>query len=178
MNEKLDQTPGFIGYEYTEVTTQRKLESVYADSYPSFGWELEGSSTPPQGHTFVALRFKRDRKIRNKMELSRLQRQFDSGVDEIKALERAKVFQAAAVAYLVGVIGTAFMAGSVFCFIAGHMLPSVILAIPGFLGWVAPYLLYRTISRRKTEEVTPMIDQKYDEIYTVCEKASHLLQTA
>lgn len=178
MSETTVRTPGFIGYEYTEVTTQRKLESIYADSYPSFGWELEGSSTPPQGNTFIALRFKRDRKIRNKMELTRLQRQFDSGVDEIKALERAKVFRAAAVAYLVGVIGTAFMAGSVFCFLASHILPSVILAIPGFLGWVAPYLLYRTINKRKSAEVTPLIDQKYDEIYAVCEKASHLLQTA
>ncbi|MDE6259470.1 MAG: hypothetical protein K2M42_01205 [Oscillospiraceae bacterium] len=178
MSETIERTPGFTAYEYTEVTTQRRLESVYTDSYPSFGWQLEGSSTPPQGSTFVVLRFKRNRKLRNKLELSRLQRQFDIGVDKIKSLERSKVFQAAAVAYLVGVIGTAFMAGSVFCFLAGHILPSVTLAIPGFLGWIAPYLLYRTICKRKSVEVTPMIDQKYDEIYAVCEKASHLVQTA
>lgn len=178
MDETLEQKKGFIGYEYTEVTTQRKLESVYADSYPGFGWELEGTATPPQGDTFVTLRFKRDRKIRNKLELSRLQRQFDTSVDEIKSLERAKVFKAAAVAYLIGVIGTALMAGSVFCFIAGHTLPSILLAIPGILGWVTPYLFYRAISRKKSAEVTPMIDQKYDEIYAVCEKASQLIQTA
>ena len=177
MNEILEQRPGFTAYEYTEVTIQRKLESVYTDSYPNFGWQLEGSSTPLQGNTLVALRFKRNRKLRNKLELSRLQRQFDSGLHEIKSLERSRVFLAAAVAYLVGVIGTAFIAGSVFCFLAGHTLPSVILAIPGFMGWVAPYLLYRSISKRKSEEVTPLIDQKYDEIYAVCEKASHLVQT-
>lgn len=145
---------------------------------PSYGWEPEGTSTPPQGNTFVALRFKRDRKIRNKMELTRLQRQFDSGVDEIKALERRKVFQAAAIAFAVGLVGTVFIALSVFCFIAGNTAPSVILAILGFLGWVAPYLLYRFISTRKSAEVTPLIDQKYDEIYAVCENASQLLQTA
>lgn len=178
MDETTERTSGFIGYEYTEVTTQRKLESVYTDSYPSFGWELEGTSTPPQGGTFVALRFKRDRKLRNKLELTRLQRQFDTGLDEIKALERDKVFKAAAMAYLVGAIGTAFLAGSVFCWLGSLVLPSVILAIPGFTGWVAPYLLYRAISIRKTAEVTPMIGQKYDEIYAVCEKASHLLRTA
>ena len=88
------------------------------------------------------------------------------------------MFLAAAVAYLVGVIGTAFMAGSVFCFLADLVLPSVILAVPGFLGWIAPYLLYRTICKRKAAELTPMIDQKYDEIYAVCEMASHLVQTA
>lgn len=178
MSETTVRTLGFSGYEYTEIMTQRKLESVYADSYPSFGWELEGRSTPPQGNTFVALRFKRNRKIRNKLELSRLQRQFDSGVDEIKALERAKVFKAAVTAYLIGLIGTTFMAGSVFCFIADHTLPSMVLGLIGLLGWIAPYLIYRAISRRKIAEITPMIDQKYDEIYTVCEKASQLLQTA
>lgn len=81
-------------------------------------------------------------------------------------------------AYLVGVIGTAFMAGPVFCFLAGRVLPSLILAVPGFLGWVAPYPLYCTISKRKSAEITPMIDQKYDEIYAVCEKATQLAQTA
>ena len=169
---------GFVGYEYAEITTQRRLESVYADSYPSFGWELEGTDTPPQGNGFIALRFKRDRKIRNKLELTRLQRQFDSGVDEIKALERSKVFQAAAIAFAVGLAGTVFMALSVFCFLTGNTVPSVILAIPGFLGWVVPYLLYRSISARKSAEITPLIDQKYDEIYAVCEKASQLIQTA
>ena len=110
----------------------------------------KGSRTPPQGNSFVDLRLKRNRKIRNKLELSRLQRQFDFGLDKIKSLKRAKVFRAAAVAYLVGVIGTAFMAGSVFCLLASQILPSVILAIPGFLGWIAPYLLYGTISKRRS----------------------------
>lgn len=89
MNETLEQRLGFTGYEYTEVTTQRKLESVYTDSYPSFGWQLERSNTPPQGNNFVALRFKRDRKLRNKPGPPRLQRQFDAGLDEIKILGRS-----------------------------------------------------------------------------------------
>lgn len=31
----------FIGYEYYEVAVKQSMESVYADSYGNFGWELE-----------------------------------------------------------------------------------------------------------------------------------------
>lgn len=175
MNDTTKNENNFIGYEYKEITVKRSLESVYVDSYPSFGWELEGSSTPPQGFTFISLKFKRNRKLRNKAELSRLQRQFEAGVSEIGTLERTKVLKASAAAYIVGVIGTAFMAGSVFAVTAGNIPLCIILSIPAFAGWVLPYLLFRNISSRKSAEITPLIEKKYDEIYEVCEKASTLL---
>lgn len=111
----------FIGFEYKEFTVKRSVESIYLDNYPCFGWELEGASKPPQGSSFVALKFKRDRKHPNKAELSRLQRQFEIHVSEIISLERSKVLKAATIAYLVGVIGTAFMAGSVFAVTADNV---------------------------------------------------------
>lgn len=175
MSETLKNDNSFVGYEYKELTVKRSMESVYSDSYPSFGWELEGSSVPPQGSTFISLKFKRNRKLRNKAEISRLQRQFEAGVAEIESLEFSKITKASGVAYGVGLVGTAFMAGSVFAVTAGNIPLCVILAIPGFIGWVAPYLLFRKISSRKSAEVTPLIDKKYDEIYEVCEKASSLL---
>lgn len=50
----------------------------------------------------------------------------------------------------------------------------LVFAIPSFLGWILPYLCYRTINKKKTEEVMPLIDLKYDEMYTICDKASGL----
>ena len=70
------------------------------------------------------------------------------------------------------------MAGSVFAVTSGLIIVCVLLAIPAFLGWIAPYFLYRSIVRAKTKEITPLIDQKYEEIYTVCEKANALLNHA
>lgn len=175
MSEITKNGNGFVGYEYKDVTVKRSMESVYADSYANFGWTLEGTSTPIHGVGSVTMKFKRDRKIRNKAEISRLQRQFDSCVGEIEALELSKVIGASAVAYIIGIIGTAFMAGSVFAYI-GNMLPlSVILAVPGFIGWIIPYFCYSGLHKKKTDKVAPMIDQKYDEIYEVCEKAEGLL---
>ena len=175
MNETSKNENNFIGYEYKELTVKRSMESVYLDSYRSFGWELESTHVPPQGSTYSLLKFKRNRRLRNKAEISRLQRQFDAGVAEIQSLEFSKVARAATVAYAVGLVGTAFMAGSAFAVTAGNIPLCIILAIPAFIGWVAPYLLFRRISSLKSAEVTPLIDKKYDEIYEVCEKAGNLL---
>ena len=177
MSEVTRKEGNYVGYEYKDVTVNRDMESVYADSYTNFGWELEGTSTPLGSVNSVTMKFKRDRKLRNKAELTRLQRQFDSCASEIVALERSKTVGASTVAYIIGVIGTAFMAGSVFAVTATNAnIPlCIILAIPGFIGWILPYLCFRRISKNKTEKVIPLIDGKYDEIYEVCEKANLLL---
>ncbi|MDF2985976.1 MAG: hypothetical protein K0R50_1486 [Eubacterium sp.] len=166
----------FVGYEYKDITVKRNMEAVHADGYINFGWTLEGTSTPIQSVGSVTMKFKRDRRLHNKAELSRLQRQFDSCVAEIQRLEFSKSLRASAAAYVIGVIGTAFMAGSVFSYLAGMLPLSVILAIPGFAGWGLPYLCYSFIRARKTEEVVPLIDSRYDEIYEICEKANRLLK--
>lgn len=169
------QKKDFMGYEYRNITVKKTMQAVYADSFGNFGWIAEGIEDTVGKVDSVVMKFKRDRKIRNKSELTRLQRQFEACTVEIVSLERSKVTKAAGIAYAVGVIGCAFMAGSVFAVTAGNIPLCVILAVPGFLGWIAPYLLFRSISAKKTEAVTPLIDQKYDELYSVCEKANALL---
>lgn len=165
----------FVGYEYQEVSVKNGMSSVYADGYENFVWKLENSNFASGKPDSVVMKFKRDRKIRNKPQLTRLQRQFDAIASEIVSLESSKRVKASIVAYAVGIIGTAFMAGSVFSVTAGLVIPCIILAIPAFFGWILPYFLYRSIEKKKTAAVTPLIDSKYDELYTVCEKASSLL---
>ncbi|MBY9079347.1 hypothetical protein KIH86_18840 [Paenibacillus sp. HN-1] len=175
MSEIIKNEHQFVGYEYKDITVKSSMESVYTDGYPHFGWMLEGTSTPSHPIGSVTLKFKRDRKIRNKAELTRLERQFGACVSEIETLERSKVIGASAIAYVIGLIGTAFMAGSVFAYLDDMLTLSIILAIPGFIGWIIPYLSYRSIHNKKTAKLTPLIDQKYDEIYKVCEKGNELL---
>jgi hypothetical protein len=121
------------------------------------------------------MKFKRDRKIHNKAELTRLQRQFESCASEIERLEASKSIGASVFAYSTGIVGTAFIAGSVFSYLAGMVPLMIVLAVPGFIGWIVPYFGYLRIQKKKIEQVTPLIDQKYDEIYDVCEKANGLL---
>lgn len=111
----------FIGYEYRDITVKKTMQSVYADSFVNFGWVAEGIGEAVGKVDSVVIKFKRDRKIRNKSELTRLQRQFEACAAEIVSLEKSKVTRAVAIAYVVGVIGCAFMAGSVFAVTAGNI---------------------------------------------------------
>ena len=76
MNGVTKNSDNFIGYEYKEIIITCDKEGMYADGYPSFGWKLDGITPSVIGLSTVNLKFKRDRKIKNKAELSRLQRQF------------------------------------------------------------------------------------------------------
>lgn len=71
--ERKKENP-FVGYEYKEVAVPGEQASMYLDCYENFGWEPDGSMAPVRGPGPVRLRLKRDRKIMNKMELTRLQR--------------------------------------------------------------------------------------------------------
>lgn len=176
MNEVTRNSENFVGYEYKEIATTREMEGVYTDGYLSFGWKLDGITPSAIGFSTVDLKFKRDRKIRNKAELSRLQRQFDAGIAEIGRLERSKTSSAFITAMTVGLIGTAFLAGATFAFIYAEMIwLMIILAIPGFIGWALPYMLYKKTIAKKTSAVVPLIEQQYDAIYEVCEKGHALL---
>ena len=55
------------------------------------------------------------------------------------------------------------------------ILNDIVLAIPAFLGWIAPYFLYRKMAEKQTEKLVPLIEAKYDEIYEICEKGNKLL---
>ncbi|MGM9614457.1 MAG: hypothetical protein ACI3W7_02860 [Oscillospiraceae bacterium] len=170
-----EETP-FVGYEYKELTVPGEQASMHIDCYECFGWELdENIAAVHGGHTTI--RMKRNRKIMNKAELTRLQRHFEACVWEINELERAKTSAATVWALVIGMIGTAFMAGSVFAVTHNPplILLCIVLAVPAFLGWIAPYFVYRRVVELRTKKLQPVIEAKQDEIYEICEKGHSLL---
>lgn len=184
MEENGTKQKEFVGYEYKEVIADKSRVSLLVDGYENFGWEVDGNISEfyeecknPQKQNKVILRLKRNRKIINKMELTRLQRNFESCVREIEMLEKSKTSSATMYALILGILGTAFMAGSTFAVTAQspHIILCILLAIPGFLGWILPYFVYRRVIGKQTEKVTPLIEDKYDEIYEICKKGNRLL---
>lgn len=167
----------FIGYEYKEITVSSEQASMYMDCYETFGWELDENIVTTKGPHTMTIRMKRNRKIMNKMELTRLQRHFEACAQEIDELERNKTSGATIWALMIGIIGTAFMAGSVFA--VTHQPPiywlCILLAVPAFAGWIAPYFVYRHLVQLKTKKLQPLIESKQEEIYEVCEKGHSLL---
>lgn len=184
MEENGTKQKEFVGYEYKEVIADKSRASLLVDGYENFGWEVDGNISEfyeecknPQKQNKVILRLKRNRKIINKMELTRLQRNFESCVREIEMLEKSKTSSATMYALILGILGTAFIAGSTFAVTAQppHIILCILLAIPGFLGWILPYFVYRRVLGKQTEKVTPLIEDKYDEIYEICKKGNRLL---
>ena len=187
--ERRQESAGYVGYEYREISVPRKYASLCLDSYPCFGWEEDpnqgrpgrrrGPEIPaaPGPKEMETLCFRRARSISGKAELTRLQRNFDSCIAELRALERSKTTRAAAAALTAGVLGTAFMAGSTFAAVSTPPVVwlTILLAIPGFLGWILPYFLYRAMVRWKAAQIEPLMEQKYDEINEICERGSRLL---
>lgn len=167
----------FVGYEYKDIDVDSKKSSLYMDGFQNFGWELDENQPPRTETGTVRIRLKRDRKVMNKTELTRLQRNFEDCMDQIEKLERSRYLQANIAAITAGVAGTVFMAGSTFAIVAEPPILwlCILLAVPGFAGWAAPYFVYRIMLRKRTKIVNPLIEDKYDEIYEICEKGNHLL---
>ena len=78
---------------------------------------------------------------------------------------------------VIGLVGTAFMAGSVFAVTATPPVIwlCILLAVPAFTLWALAPILYPRMVAKRTKTVNELIEQKYDEIYLICEKGSKLL---
>ena len=177
MGEVLKGSGSFVGYEYKELSAESDKASMLLDGYLNFGWTADENLQPSRSLGKVTVKLKRDRKILNKAELTRLQRHFEACINEIDEMEASKTQSATIWALVIGIIGTAFMAGSVFAVTATppRILLCIILAVPGFIGWALPYFVYRKRVQQRAEKMLPLIEQKYDEIYEICEKGSKLL---
>lgn len=175
MNQESEKT--YTGFEYKEISVADKDASLYLDCYENFGWRQDTNCPTDRGGKTVTIHLKRNRRIINKMELTRLQRNFEACMQQIQQMERSKSQTATAWAMIVGIMGTAFMAGAVFA-VTGEpprYLLMVLLAIPAFAGWIFPVFIYRCKIKKQSRKIQPLIEAKYEEIYQLCEKGNSLL---
>lgn len=182
--ENQEKKKPYVAYEYKEIVANKERAGFLLDSYENFGWEInerltEGVTSGADSFqkSVVILHLKRNRKIVNKMELTRLQRNFEACVREIDLLERSKSSKATMYALLIGIMGTVFMASSVFAVTAPvpNIPLCIILAIPALAGWILPYFVFRKIIGENTEKANELIERKYDEICEICEKGHRLI---
>ena len=168
MNEANNRDSEFLGYEYKELSVEQSRVSMYLDGYKNFGWIADDNFDLPKAGSMVTLHLKRNRKIMNKMELTRLQRNFEACMNEIETLERSKTANARI---------ASLTAGATFAAVASPPIIwlCILLAVPGFSGWIAPYFLYKKLVQKRTAKVVPLIEAIYDEIYDLCLKGSALL---
>lgn len=165
----------FVAYEYTTVRVPRDLESVYRDSYRNFGWVVEGYDGGLPHTSTVAIKLKRNRRIKNRAMVLELQRTGENALTAIATLTRSITTTAVTAALSVGIVGSAFLAGSVFAIEADLWPLSIALGVVGLIGWLAGYLTHGRVKANRSAKVNPLIDQQYEIVYTAGEQASHLL---
>lgn len=183
MSEFIKKSDTFVGYDYKEVIASQDNISFLMDSYENFGWIRDdniiyhGPDKKGVPVTKIILPLKRDRKIMNKTELTRLQRHFESCMKELDYLEKSKTSKATMLALIVGILGTVFMAGAVFAITSDppQIALCIILSLPAILGWISPYFIYRQVAKQRSQTLEPFVDKKREEIYEICEKANKLL---
>ena len=167
----------FVSYEYKELNVKQAQASFYLDCYKNFGWKQDENFSPQRNGGKVMLKLKRNQKIINRTELTRLQRHFEANMEEISKMESLTTASARKWALFAGMGGTAFMAGSVFAVTAQPPVIwlCILLAIPAFAGWLSPHFIYKKIKEKNIQQTAPYIESKYEEITEICEKGYALL---
>ena len=84
-----EHQPSYVAYEYKEIEAKGERAALLMDCYQSLGWEAEKETASGK------IMLRRSRKIINKAELTRLQRNLEACVAEIDALQKSKTSKAA-----------------------------------------------------------------------------------
>lgn len=168
----------YKSYDYKQLTVKETELSFCIDCYENFGWVLDENKPPHTERGQSRIFFKRDRKFVNKAELTRLERNFDACLAELNEMERSKTSVPTVWALSCALAGTVLLAGSVFAVTAEPPIVwlCALLGVPGVLGWILPYFIYRQGAARQVKKVTPFIEAKYDEIEAICAKGYSLLR--
>lgn len=200
----MSNNESFVAYEYKNITVNRDSVAIYTDCLSNFGWELideheygygparTGASpvnasvnphaytvqAPPDkvdGPDMVALKFKRDRRIDNKLEINRLERKCEEALAAIRGLERKSSAYTMGASLGAGIVGAAFIGFGVYNFIASNIVVGVLLTIVGVAGWAIGFFAHNKVGKKKSAQTDPMIQEQLDIAYSACEQAHALL---
>lgn len=123
-----------VGYEYAQIKTNTENSPFYLDCYKNLGWKQDDTAQLAK-QQFGLLFLKRDCKLLNRMELTRLQRNFEACVTDIACLECRGSYIATKWAVIVALVGTVCMAASVFAVTAQPPLNGCALSLQFLAFW-------------------------------------------
>lgn len=186
---KNSETKDFVAYEYLSMNVKSDQEPLYIDCYENFGWTVVNHTALVDkddyylnhsyinGNRLVNIKFKRDRRIKKKAELLSLQRKLEGSLKEIERLENEPNATSIAWAMGFGLVGTIFLAISVFSITAENPIYflGILTGVIGIVGWILPYFVYKKIKMDVEKENITLIDEEYNTIYDVCEQAKKLI---
>lgn len=173
----------YVAYEYKSINVKSDLEPMYIDYYENFGWNVINNekkdyyiNSNPNPNV-VNIKFKRNRKIKNREKLNELQNKCEKAFLMVDKLEKQPSSQGTINSLTVAFIGTIFMAISVFA-ISGeklYIVPFLIGGALGIIGWILPYFVYKNTKNKLIEENKTKIEEQENIIYDTCEQARKIL---
>lgn len=185
---KNSETKDFIAYEYLSLNVKTEQEPLYIDCYETFGWVLVNNTALIDKEDYyinnfninknqvINIKFKRDRRIKNKVQLLSLQRKLETALKELSKLERQPYTAGIITSLTIGLIGTVFLAISVFALTVTtpFYFLGILAGIIGLFGWTIGFLSFGKVKAKKETENIPLIEEQYNIIYDSCEQAKKL----
>ncbi|WP_312072158.1 hypothetical protein [Anaerotignum propionicum] len=158
--------------EYIEVKINYKLYPMCIDCYHAFGWE---DISTIRGITSVKLRLTRSKKIKNRVELCKLQRECEDalmGLERLLNLQNMKYIRVACVISTISILFS--LITLITCFLRLFLL-SVILSCLSVIGLGSIIFIHNKYIRIIKKEYVQEINEYYDKLYYLCNKAEQLI---
>ena len=174
----------YIAYEYISINVKSDLEPMYIDCYQNFGWIPINNSGKRDYYInanpkldVVNIKFKRNRNIKNKEELRKLQEKCENSFLTVNKLEKKPQSIATMYSLIIALVATVFMAISVFAVTGEKVIwfPAIVCGTIGIVGWILPYFVYKNVKDKKEIENKANIEEQKNIIYGTCEQARKIL---
>lgn len=169
-----------IVYDYKTVSVRREMEPMFIDTYENLGWEMINTTLQAGALTHVNVSFKRDRKIKNKVALSKIQNKVDITLSNINKINLSKQSAGVPEGLTVGICGALIFGGGMsMCMClqgVGYMIGGIALGVMGvgvaLLGW----LTHNKCRNKKLAKLEPMLDEELNKLSDLCEEGHNLLK--
>lgn len=167
----------YRSFEYASTAVDNGLVQVAVDSYESLGYEFTGRRASAAGK-ISTLSFRRNRKVRGKAQLAKIQRSMDDAIASIGRMEGEKSRKAVSQALAIGTVSALVLGVGMCCTMVwdGLMALGIVVGLLGIAGCVGGFLRYRTVLDRETARLAPSIEKAYDNLATLCEEAQAVLR--
>lgn len=172
------QEKDFVAYEYATKAVKAKDQTRAIDMYEAFGWEVTAAtSTAIDG---VTLSLKRDRKLKHRNELSKLERQAEELSEIIRRQQKAKTLGAEIFSYIFGCVSALILGGGMcLTMLIENSIPAliggIVLGLIGIVFCGLNYIFFRKLAEKKTNELLPIIDDNEEKLANLLEKGNSLL---
>ncbi len=173
------QEKNFTAFEYKTETVPVKDKTRVADEAEAFGWEIVETGKAIGANCTLTMR--RDRKIRHRQELIRLEKRAAEARATLDTLERSKKFAARVFCCIFGVFSTLVAGGGMSLVMlsegnVSNMVVGIILGIVGIALCCINYPVYNKIVMRKTRETSAAINAGEEALANILEQGNDLLE--